>query len=148
MALKEQIQEDVKTAMRAGDKPRVTTLRMLVAAVKQREVDERIEADDALVLQVTEKLIKQRREAARQYAEAGRDELEAKELAEADMLQVYLPEPLGADELAAMIDEVIDETGAASPRDMGKVMNALRERAQGRADMSELSKLVKARLTA
>ena len=134
--------------MRAGDKPRVTTLRMLVAAVKQREVDERIEADDALVLQVTEKLIKQRREAAKQYAQAGRDELETKELAEAEMLRAYLPEPLGADELAAMIDEVIGETGATSPRDMGKVMNALRERVQGRADMSELSKLVKARLTA
>jgi len=132
--------------MRAGDKSRVTNLRMLVAAIKQREVDERIEASDALVLQITEKLIKQRREAAKQYAEAGRAELEAKELAEAEMLKVYLPEPLSSDELTAMIDEVIGETGAASLRDMGKVMNALRERAQGRADMSELSKQVKSRL--
>lgn len=132
--------------MRAGEKARVTTLRMLVAAIKQREVDERIEADDALVLQITEKLIKQRREAAKQYAEAGRGELEAKELDEAEILKTYLPEPLGENELAALIDESIAETGAASLRDMGKVMNALRERAQGRADMSELSKRVKTRL--
>jgi uncharacterized protein YqeY len=146
LALKEQIQNDVKNAMRAGDKARVTTLRMLVAAIKQREVDERIEADDALVLQVTEKLIKQRREAAKQYAEAGRGELEAKELAEAEILTAYLPEPLGDAELASLIDEVVAETGAASLRDMGKVMNALRERAQGRADMGELSRQVKTRL--
>jgi uncharacterized protein YqeY len=146
LALKAHIQDDVKKAMRAGDKARVTTLRMLVAAIKQREVDERIEADDALVLQITEKLIKQRREAAKQYAEAGREELEAKELAEAEILKAYLPEPLSDDELASMIDEVVAETGAASLRDMGKVMNALRKRAQGRADMGELSKQVKARL--
>lgn len=146
MALKEKIQDDVKVALRAGDKMRVSTLRMLVAAIKQREVDERIEADDALVLQITEKLIKQRREAAKQYAEAGREELEAKELDEARMLQAYLPEPLAAEELAALIDEVIGETGAETLRDMGKVMNALRERAQGRADMGELSKQVKAKL--
>jgi len=146
LALKETIQDDVKHALRAGDKSRVTTLRMLVAAIKQREVDERIEADDALVLQIAEKLIKQRREAAKQYAEAGREDLQAKELAEAELLKTYLPEPLRADEIAAMLDEIIAETGAASLRDMGKVMNALRERVQGRADMGELSKQVKARL--
>lgn len=146
MALKDTIQDDVKTAMRAGDKPRVSTLRMLLAAIKQREVDERIEPDDALVMQITEKLIKQRRDAAGQYADAGRDELAAKELAEIDVLQTYLPEPLGEAEIAAMIDAVIAETGASGPRDMGKVMNALRERVQGRADMGALSKQVKARL--
>jgi uncharacterized protein YqeY len=146
LALKEKIQEDVKAAMRAGDKFRVTTLRMLVAAIKQREVDERIEADDALVLQITEKLIKQRREAAKQYQQAGREELATNELSEAEMLKAYLPEPLAADELATLIDAVISETGAASLRDMGKVMSVLRERAQGRADMGELSKQVKARL--
>ncbi len=132
--------------MRAGDKPRVTTLRMLLAAVQQREVDERIEANDGLVLQITEKLIKQRREAASQFGDAGRAELQAKELSEAEMLQAYLPEPLDEAALNQLIEEVLASTGANSLRDMGKVMSALREQAQGRADMGQLSQRVKARL--
>ena len=146
MALKARIQSDMKDAMRAGDKERLTTIRMLLAAIKQREVDERIELDDAATLQIIEKQIKQRREAAAQFAQASRPELESKELAEAEILGVYLPEPLDDDALQALIDSVIAASGATGIRDMGKVMNALREQAQGRADMGRVSQLVKARL--
>jgi len=146
MALKARIQSDMKDAMRAGDKERLTTIRMLLAAIKQREVDERIELDDAATLQIIEKQIKQRREAAAQIAQASRPELESKELAEAEILGVYLPEPLDDDALQALIDSVIAASGATGIRDMGKVMNALREQAQGRADMGRVSQLVKARL--
>ena len=146
MALKKQIQDDMKDALRAGDKTRVSTLRMLLAAIQQREVDERTELDDTAALQIVEKLIKQRREAARQFADAKRAELEAKELAEARMLQVYLPEPLDADQLAGLIDAAIASAGATSIRDMGKVMAQLRGEVQGRADMADVSQQVKARL--
>ena len=146
MALKEDIQSNMKDALRAGQKERLGVTRMLLAAVKQREIDERVELDDAGVLQVVDKLIKQRREAAAQFGDAGRQELAEQELAEIEVLKEYLPEPLSEAELAALIDDVIGATGAASIRDMGKVMNAIRERAQGRADMAAVSSQVKARL--
>ncbi|UCG73173.1 MAG: GatB/YqeY domain-containing protein [Chromatiales bacterium] len=146
MALKDQILDDVKAAMRAGEKSRLVTLRMLTAAIKQHEVDSRTEAEDADTLRIVEKLVKQRREAAEQFRKAGRTELADKEVAEADILKAYLPEPLDDAALDALIDEVIAATGAASPRDMGKVMNAIRAQAQGRADMGAVSKRVKARL--
>ena len=147
MALKDDIQTDMKAALRARAKERLGVIRMLVAAIKQREIDDRTELDDTAVLQVVEKLVKQRREAAVQFADAGRTDLEQKELAEIEVLQAYLPEPLGDAELDNLIDEVITATGAASMRDMGKVMSALRERAQGRADMAAVSQRVKARLS-
>lgn len=146
MALKNQIQDDVKTALRAGDKPRVTTLRMLLAAIKQYEVDERTEATDADTLRIVEKQVKQRREAAEQFNQASRPELAERELAEAELLRGYLPEPLDAAALEELIGAVIAETGASSARDMGQVMSALRGRVQGRADMGQVSQLVKARL--
>ena len=146
MALKDTIQADMKAAMRAGDKQRLGTIRMLLAAIKQREVDERTELDDSAVLQIVEKLIKQRREAAAQFAAANRTDLQHKEESEAELLQAYLPEPLDAASLDTLIDTVIGETGASSIRDMGKVMNAIRAQAQGRADMGLVSQKVKARL--
>jgi hypothetical protein len=146
MALKDQILDDVKAAMRAGEKTRLVTLRMLTAAIKQHEVDTRTAAEDADSLRIVEKLVKQRREAAAQYREANRAELADKELAEADILKAYLPEPLDDATLDALINEVIAATGAASAKDMGKVMNAIRTQAQGRADMAAVSKRVKARL--
>ena len=146
MALKDQILDDVKTALRAGDKLRLVSLRMLAAAIKQQEVDTRATVEDADTLRIVEKLVKQRREAAAQFSDAGRAELADKELAEADILKAYLPEPLDDATLDALIDEVIAATGATSPRDMGKVMNAIRGQAQGRADMGTVSQRVKARL--
>ncbi len=146
MALKDQILDDVKAAMRAGEKTRLVTLRMLTAAIKQLEVDSRTTAEDADTVRIVEKLVKQRREAAEQYREARRTDLADKELAEADILKAYLPEPLDDATLDALIDEVIAATGAQSPRDMGKVMNAIRAQAQGRVDMGAVSKRVKARL--
>lgn len=146
MDLKSRIQADMKDAMRAGEKVRLVTIRMLLAAIKQREVDERITLDEPAVLQIVEKLIKQRRDAASQFAAANRDDLEKKELAEIELLQAYLPEPLGDDELLALIDAAIAATGAQSMRDMGKVMNVVREQAQGRSDMAVVSQRVKERL--
>ncbi len=134
--------------MRAGDKLRLVTVRMLLAAIKQREIDERTNLDDAAILKIIEKLVKQRREAASQFASAGRAELQAKELAEVEILQVYLPEPMSPEELEQLIDRVIESCGATSPRDMGKVMAALRDAAQGRADMGAVSQQVKTKLQA
>ncbi len=148
MSLKDQIQDDMKSAMKAGEKVRLGTIRMLLAAIKQREVDERTPTTDAHVLAVVQKLIKQRREAATQFADAGRSDLESRELAEAEILSAYLPRQLEAAEVAALIDEAIAAAGASSIRDMGKVMAVLRERAQGRVDMGQLSSQVKARLGA
>jgi uncharacterized protein YqeY len=145
-SLKAQVNEDMKAAMRGGEKLRLGTIRMLMAAIKQREVDERREMADADVLQIIEKLIKQRREAATQFAGAGRTDLENKELQEAKVLMVYLPAQLSEAELTALLDEVVQATGAAGVKDMGKVMNALRPKVQGRADMSQVSNLVRARL--
>jgi len=146
MSLKNRIRADMTAALRAGDQLRLSTLRMLLAAVQQREVDQRAELGDEDVLRIIEKAVKQRREAARQYADAGRPELEQKETAEADLLRAYLPEPLGDAELDALIRQAIDAAGAAGMRDMGKVMAALSGQVRGRADMSAVSARVKALL--
>ncbi|CAG0940863.1 putative protein YqeY [Gammaproteobacteria bacterium] len=147
MSLKARINDDMKAAMRGGEKLRLGTIRMLMAAIKQREVDDRREMADTDVLQIVEKLIKQRREAATQFASAGRGDLEARETEEAGILSAYLPAQLDEAGIRALIEDALASTGAAGVRDMGKVMNALRPKLQGRADMSQVSNLVKARLT-
>jgi uncharacterized protein YqeY len=146
MPLKDDIQADMKTAMRSGEKDRLGVIRMLLAAIKQREIDERIELTDSDVVQIVEKQIKLRREAASQFSNASRTDLEHKELSEIAILTVYLPEPLSEAALDKLITDVIEETGATSMRDMGHVMNGVREQARGRADMSAVSAKVKARL--
>ena len=146
MALKERITEDMKTAMRAGDKQRLGTIRLILAAIKQREVDERITLDDPQVLSVLEKMIKQRREAITQFQSGGRADLVAKETAEIGVLQAYLPAQLSAAELDALISEAIAATGAASIKDMGKVMAAVKPKAQGRTDMGAVSARIKQKL--
>jgi uncharacterized protein YqeY len=146
-ALKDRILEDMKAAMRSGDKERLGTIRMLVSAIKQREVDERTETTDTAVLQILEKLVKQRRESATQFAAGNRPDLEAKELSEITVLAGYLPKALSPAELESLINEVIASTGATSMKDMGKVMAALREKAQGRADFATIGERVKARLS-
>jgi uncharacterized protein YqeY len=147
MSLKAQIQSDMKTAMKAREKERLSVIRMLLAAIQMREIDERSELSDADILQVVEKLIKQRKDSANQFADAGRPEREAQELSEAEMLKGYLPEQLGAAELETLVGNIIESTGAASMKDMGKVMAEVRAQAQGRADMGALSALVKGRLS-
>ena len=147
MSLKARVNEDMKAALRGGEKLRLGTIRMLIAAIKQREIDDRREMTDAEVLQIVEKLIKQRREAAAQFGSAGRTDLETKELAEARILADYLPAQLSEAEIRALLEEAIQTTGAAGMKDMGKIMNALRPAVQGRADMSQISNLVKARLS-
>ena len=146
MALKDRVTEDMKTAMRAGDKERLATVRLLLAAIKQREVDERITLDDGQVLAVIEKMIKQRREAISQFEAGGRSDLVAKESAEIGVLQAYLPAQLTAAELDALISEAITATGAASIKDMGKVMGFVKPKAQGRTDMGALSARIKQKL--
>ena len=146
MSLKARIQEDVKQAMRAHERERLAALRLLTAAVKQKEVDERIEADDTQVLAVLDKMAKQRRESLDQFQQAGRDDLAAKEQYELDLIQAYLPEPLSEQELSDLIRSTIAEVGATSIRDMGSVMNALREQVQGRADMKAVSQAVRTQL--
>jgi uncharacterized protein YqeY len=148
MSLKARILEDVKTAMRARQREQLAALRLVTAAIKQKEVDERIDLNDEQVLAVLDKMVKQRRESLEQYEKAGREDLAAKERFELDLIQAYLPEPLGEDELAALIRSTMTEVGASSIRDMGPVMNALRSRVQGRADMKAVSQAVKAQLTA
>lgn len=145
--LKLRITEDMKSAMRAGDKPRLGTIRMVLAAVKQVEVDTRAPLDDTQVLAVLDRMIKQRRESISQFRQAGRDDLADAETRELEIIQAYMPEPLSDAEVAAMIDAAIAETGAASVRDMGRVMNELKPRLQGRADMSVVSQQVKTRLS-
>lgn len=146
MSLKARIGEDVKNAMRAHERERLAALRLITAAIKQKEVDERIELDDPQVLAVLDKMVKQRRESLEQYEKAGREDLAAKEQMELDLIQSYLPEPLSEAELAGLIQSAIAETGAGSIRDMGAVMNALRDQVQGRADMKAVSQAVKAQL--
>ncbi|MGD8346846.1 MAG: GatB/YqeY domain-containing protein [Lysobacterales bacterium] len=148
MSLKARIQEDVKNAMRAQERRRLATLRLVSAAIKQKEVDERLELDDSRVLAVLEKMVKQRRESLEQYQKANRSDLADQEQYELDIIQAYLPEPLGEDELARIIAETINELGAGSIRDMGPVMNALRDKVQGRADMKAVSQAVKNQLMA
>jgi hypothetical protein len=148
MTLKERITEDMKSAMRAGEKERLGTIRMALAAIKQREVDERITLDDAQILAVLEKMIKQRREAITQFQAGGRADLVAKESAEVSLLEAYLPARLGDAELDALIASAIASTGATSAKDMGKVMALVKSQAQGRADMGAVSARVKDKLTA
>jgi uncharacterized protein YqeY len=146
MALKERVTEDMKAAMRAAEKERLATIRLLLAAIKQREVDERITLDDGQVLAVIEKMIKQRREAIPQFESGGRADLVAKETAEIGVLQAYLPAQLTPAEIDALITEAIAATGAASIKDMGKVMGFVKGKAQGRADMGALSARIKQKL--
>ncbi len=146
MSLKTSILNDVKTAMKAGDKDRVKVLRMLTAAIKQREVDERIELDDAQVLAVVDKMVKQRRESIEQYQAGNRPDLAEVEQAEIEMLAAYLPEPLSEGELNQFIDDAIQATGATTMADMGPVMGRLKPEVQGRADMKQVSAAVRARL--
>jgi uncharacterized protein YqeY len=146
--LKERITEDMKAAMRGGDKERLGTIRMLQAAIKQREVDERITLDDAQVLAVIEKMVKQRKESIVQFEQGGRADLAAKEKAEIEQLQAYLPAQLSDAEIEALIREAIAATGAASIKDMGKVMGAVKAKAAGRADMGAVSARIKAALGA
>jgi len=146
MALKERITEDMKTAMRAGEKARLSTIRLALAAIKQREVDERISLDDGQVLAVLDKMIKQRREAITQFQSGGRADLVDKESAEILVLQGYLPAQLSDAEIDALIAEAIAATGAASIKDMGKVMGAVKPKVQGRADMGAVSARIKQKL--
>ena len=148
MSLRAQILSDIKDAMRAREQEKLVTLRMLSAAIKQREVDERIELTDADVLRIAEKLIKQRRDAAQQYQDGGRPELADKELSELALLEVYLPAQLSEAAVAALIEECVAQAGASGPQDMGKVMGLIKPRIQGQADMGAVSQLIKARLTA
>jgi uncharacterized protein YqeY len=136
----------MKTALKAGEKRRLGTIRLLLAAIKQREVDERVELDDAGVLAVIDKMVKQRRDSLNQYREAGRQELAEQEQYEIDVLGAYLPAALSDDEIDALIEAAIQETGAESMRDMGKVMGLLKPKMQGRADMGAVSGRIKARL--
>jgi uncharacterized protein YqeY len=146
--LKARILDDIKTAMKAGDKPRLGVLRLISAAIKQREVDERIELDDTQVLAVLEKMLKQRRESIAQYQAAKRDDLVAQEEFEVAILQEYLPQPLTAAEIEEAVTKAIADTGAASIKDMGKVVGLLKGPMLGRADMAQVSALVKQKLSA
>ena len=145
--LGERLSAEMKDAMRAGDKPRLGVIRMLQAAIKQREIDEQTELDEAAKLAIVEKQVKQRRDAAAQYREGGRAELAAQEEHEAGVLAEYLPQPLDAAELEALIEQGVTETGAAGMADMGKVMAWLKPRVAGRADMGQLSAKVRERLS-
>jgi uncharacterized protein YqeY len=148
MTLKERINEDMKAALRARDAARLSAIRMLLAAIKQKEVDERVVADDAAITAIVEKLIKQRRDSIEQFGKAGRADLVDKEKAELELLLGYLPQQLSEAELMAAIDAAIAEAGAAGPQAMGKVMGLLKPRIAGRADMGMASALVKKRLGA
>ena len=147
-SLKERITEDMKSAMRAGEKERLGTIRMLQAGIKQREVDERISLDDAQVLSVIEKMLKQRKESIAQFEQGGRADLAAREQAEIELLTVYLPAQLSAAEVDALIKDAIASTGAASVKDMGKVMGVVKAQAAGKADMGAVSARIKAALSA
>lgn len=148
MNLKERITADMKDAMRARDAARLSAVRLLLAAIKQFEVDQRIEAGDTDVIAITGKLIKQRRDAADQYDAAAREDLAAKERAEIEVISVYLPQALDEAEIAALIDAAIAQSGATGPQAMGKVMGLLKPQLAGRADIAQVSAQVKARLSA
>ena len=147
MSLKDQITEDMKNAMRAKDTIRLGTIRLLLAAVKQREVDERIELDDGAVVAIIEKLIKQRKDSISQFQAAKRDDLVAIESAELIILQAYMPEQMSEAEVAAVVAKAVAEVGAAGPQDMGKVMGLVKSQLAGKADMGVVSAQVKAALT-
>ena len=146
MSLKHQITEDVKTAMRAKDSERLGTIRLLLAAMKQKEVDERIELDDTAVVAIVDKLVKQRKDSVTAFTQGGRTDLADKEAAEIQVLEVYLPQRLSADEVAVEVKAIVAELGAKGPGDMGKVMGAVKARLAGKADMGQVSAAVKAAL--
>ncbi len=146
MALKDQITADMKAAMKSGDKARLGVIRLILAALKQVEVDERIELDDTRVLAVLDKMVKQRQDSLEQYRQAGRDELAEQEAFEIEVIRRYLPEPLSDAEIDDLVAQALAETGATSMKEMGKVMGWLKPRLQGRADMGAVSARVKARL--
>ncbi len=146
MSLKEQITEDMKTAMRAKDSERLGTIRLLLAAVKQKEVDERVEVDDAMLVGIVDKLIKQRKDSISQFTAAGRTDLADKETAELKVLEVYLPQRLSEAEIQAEVAAIVAELGAKGPADMGKVMGAVKGKLAGKADMGLVSAAVKAAL--
>jgi uncharacterized protein YqeY len=146
MSLKDQITEDMKTAMRAKDSERLGTIRLLLAAIKQKEVDERIVLDDAAVVAVVDKLVKQRKDSVAAFTQGGRTDLADKEAAEIKVLEVYLPQRMGADEVAAEVKAIVAELGAKGPGDMGKVMGVVKTRLAGKADMGQVSAAVKAAL--
>lgn len=146
MTLKHQLTEDMKNAMRSGDKHRLGVVRLILAAVKQREVDERIELDDAQILSAMEKMLKQRRDSVTQFEAANREDLALIERNEMVVIEAYLPTKLNDAEIEALVDAAIAETGASSARDMGKVVAAVKEKAAGRADMAVVSGKIKARL--
>ena len=145
--LTDRIRDDMKTAMKSGDKFRLGVIRFILAAIKQVEVDERITPDNDRVIQVLDKLLKQRKESIRQFLDAGRNDLAEKEESEARVIQDYLPQPLSEAEIDAMIKDAIAQTDAQSVKDMGKIMGLLKAKMQGRADMSEVSNKIKAILT-
>ncbi len=147
MSLKDQISEDMKAAMRAKDTARLGTIRLLLSAIKQREVDERITLDDAAVVGVVDKMLKQRKDSISQFQAAGRDDLVAQEQAEVDVLVAYMPAQLSEAEVADAVQEAVVAAGASGPQDMGKVMAVLKSKLAGKADMTAVSALVKAALT-
>ena len=147
MSLKDQIIEDMKNAMRAKDSERLGTIRLLTAAMKQKEVDERVELDDAMVIAIVDKLVKQRKDSIEAFAKAERQDLVDKEAAEMAVLQAYLPQRLSADEVATEVKAIVAELGAKGPGDMGKVMGAVKARLAGKADMGQVSAAVKAALS-
>jgi uncharacterized protein YqeY len=147
MSLKQQITEDMKTAMRAKDSVRLGTIRLLQAAMKQKEVDERVELDDIMVIAIVDKLIKQRKDSVAAYQSAGRQDLADIETAEIVVLQAYLPQRLNAQEVQHAVAAIVAELGASGPGDMGKVMGAVKAQLAGKADMGEVSATVKAALT-
>ncbi len=147
MALKDQITDDMKAAMRAKDAERLGTIRLLLAALKQKEVDERIELDDVAVIAVVDKLIKQRKDSVAAYAQAGRQDLADKEGAEIKVLEAYLPQRMSAEEVAAAVKAIVASVGATGPGDMGKVMGAAKAQLAGKADMGQVSAAVKAALS-
>jgi len=145
--IKDKVQEDMKAAMRAGEKAKLDAIRLILAAIKQREIDERITLDDAQALSVLDKMLKQRRESIAQYEAAGRADLVAQENQEISVIQAYLPAQLSETEITRLIDRILQETGATSARDMGKVMAALKPQIQGRADIAAVSAQVKEKLS-
>ena len=147
VVLKQRIQEDMKAALRAQDKQRLGVVRLILAAIKQVEVDERIEVDDKRISQILNKMLKQRRDSITQYSQAKRDDLVAQERLEEGIIQSYLPPPLSENDIDGLLSEVIAQLGATSVKDMGKVMAEMKEKLQGRADMALLSKKLKERLT-
>ncbi len=147
MSLKDQITEDMKAAMRAKDSERLGTIRLLTAAMKQKEVDERVELDDAMVIAIVDKLVKQRKDSIEAFTKAARQDLVDKEAAEMAVLQTYLPARLSADEVATEVKAIVAELGAKGPGDMGKVMGAVKARLAGKADMGHVSAAVKAALS-